>query len=860
MNDRLNDARQTNDMGYILGGTSSSNISGEKTDSSRGGDDFWIVKVDSVGNIEWDKTIGGSGTDDFSKFVLTRDGGYVLGGTSDSPISGEKTDSSKGGKDYWIVKINSVGTIQWQKTFGGSSTDELSGIAQTPDGGYFIGGTSTSGISGDKSETNSGLNDYWVIRIDSIGNLLWENTIGGSAADALRDIQLTNDGGYILSGHSSSDISGDKTSANIGSADYWIVKLDSVGNIQWQSAIGGTGIDNARTIVATSDGGFLVGGNSTSPISGNKTVYNFSGADLWPVKLDASGNIQWQKNIGMTSADFFQGLIETSNHEYLISSWGNSGIAGDKTVRGEGTKAYWAILLDSLGNTLWQYTVGGLGEDYLQCSQEVKPSQYLLAGYSNSNIGGHKTEDCRGLFDYWIIHVSNIYNSIQGISFLDLNSNGVMDSMDVPIANHPHFELNTGRMAISQQDGTYSVNIPDTGSFSVFPDSLQHFIANPSQRSVQFIGLPEVDTLNDFAFQPVGVINDLRIVVTPFGPFRPGFRAYYSIHYKNIGTTVLSPSIIFRPDTGISYDSATVIPDLVTTDSILWNISSLSPMEEGSIFLTIRIDSTVVIGSTVNAVAEIEPIVGDTVPDDNQSITLTTVRGSFDPNDILVNRTSITTAELSPPLDLIYTIRFQNTGTDTAFNVSINNPISAYLNPTSFELLESSHPSLVTYDNTNRTFWFDFDNILLPDSNIDQEKSNGFIKYRIKPYSSLVPGNTIRNEAFIYFDFNPAVATNAVFTTISIPTNIISPQNKRNLIIYPNPVLDRANISLLAEEQGVATIQIYNSLGELVGSFENYLTIGRQEVSFSLNKLPRGFYIIRLTTGSGSFSGQLVKH
>ena len=158
-------------------------------------------------NILWDITIGGIGNDRLYSINKTNDGGYILGGISESDISGDKTENNIGNEDYWIVKLDENGSIQWQNTIGGNYDDTLRKVFQTTDGGYIIGGYSNSTISGDKSENVIGSEDYWVVKINSLGTIEWENTIGGNGEDILYDIIEANDNGYILTGSSNSNIS-----------------------------------------------------------------------------------------------------------------------------------------------------------------------------------------------------------------------------------------------------------------------------------------------------------------------------------------------------------------------------------------------------------------------------------------------------------------------------------------------------------------------------------------------------------------------------------------------------------------------------------------------------------------------------
>ena len=234
--------KRTTDNGFILAGSSASDISGDKTENTNGYDDYWIVKTDSNGNVQWQNTIGGNEDDILFSIDNLIDGGYILGGESFSDSTGDKTDScwSQFASDFWLVKTDSAGNVLWDKTIGGTGTDYLYSVSETTDNGFILGGWSNSSLSGDKTENSNGGDDFWIVKTDSSGNIQWQNTIGGSAREYLKTIEQTTDGGYIIGGVSLSGISGDKTEGNIGMEDYWIVKIDSIGNIQWQNTIGGT--------------------------------------------------------------------------------------------------------------------------------------------------------------------------------------------------------------------------------------------------------------------------------------------------------------------------------------------------------------------------------------------------------------------------------------------------------------------------------------------------------------------------------------------------------------------------------------------------------------------------------------------
>jgi hypothetical protein len=456
--DLLISIQQTFDKGYILGGFSESNISGDKTENCIGYYDYWIIKTDASGNIQWQNTIGGSFDDRLYSIKQTSDGGYILGGWSDSEISGDKIEGTFGGTtDYWIVKTDSLGNIQWQNTIGGYDFDYLYSIQQTSDGGYILGGSSSSNISSDKTENTNGLEDYWIVKTDSVGNIQWDNTIGGSNDDELYSIQQTSDKGYILGGSSKSNISGDKTENSFSNSnDYWLVKTDSLGNIQWQNTIGGSSDDVLNSIQQTTDGGYILGGTSLSSISGDKTENCIGGNDYWIVKTDSLGNIQWQNTIGGNNGDGISSIQQTIDGGYILGGSSISNISGDKTENCIGAGDYWIVKTDSVGNIQWQNTIGGSNWEQLHSSQQTSDNGYILGGFSESNISGDKTENCIGPYDYWIVKL--FPDTTTSISTLQPPTSNLQIS---PNPSSGIFQI-TFPSSSSNQKTTYTIEVVNT--------------------------------------------------------------------------------------------------------------------------------------------------------------------------------------------------------------------------------------------------------------------------------------------------------------------------------------------------------------------------------------------------------------
>ncbi len=396
---------QSSNGSYILGGESYSTLGGDKTEPSRGSSDYWIVKVDSQGNKQWDKRFGGSGVEDLHVLLLTRENGIILGGISNSNIGGDKSEPSRGGLDYWIVKTDSSGSKQWDRTYGGLQSENLWALQQTTDGGYILGGYSNSGIGGDKTEENWDpshiYDDAWVVKVDSLGNKQWDKRLGGSNQDGLIGLVLADGGGYVLACYSASDSSGDKTENSRGFGDYWIVKIDSIGNKEWDKTFGGNNVEESPQITRTHDGGYLIGGSSYSGIGGDVT----SPGIQWFVKVDANGNKIWDKGY---SGGVGQGysISLTKDGGFLIACETHGPQGPDKSEPNLGPSQTWVIKTDSLGNKQWDKTIftpdGGLFGKAIEANDGC-----YVVGLSVGKIGGYVTESNRdpsdSTNDYWVM-------------------------------------------------------------------------------------------------------------------------------------------------------------------------------------------------------------------------------------------------------------------------------------------------------------------------------------------------------------------------------------------------------------------------------------------------------------------------
>lgn len=403
--DYLFDAQATADYGFILAGSSLSEKTGNKTEAGRGDLDYWIWKMDEKGDLDWQKSFGGSGSDLLKCIRLTNDGGFILAGTSDSPKGLDKKDDCRGKNDFWVIKLDAAGGEEWQKTVGGNGQDDLAAVIQTKDGGFLLGGSSASQQSGDKNEAGRGNMDYWLVKLDKKGVVEWQRTYGGRYVDELRGLEQTRDGGFIVGGYSNSPDTGDKTDKNYGIGDYWILRLDDKGGIQWQKTFGGDRDDQLYAIHQTVDGGFIVGGNSNSGASNNKKKSAEKGTDFWVVKLSADGESQWQETYDIGQTDILTSITENDDNTFLVAGHAKTEVSGRKTDKKE-INDYIAIKIAGNGEEKWRKTVGSSGEDILRRLIETRDGGYLLAGTSKGASSRDRNSSI-GRNDFWVVKLKD---------------------------------------------------------------------------------------------------------------------------------------------------------------------------------------------------------------------------------------------------------------------------------------------------------------------------------------------------------------------------------------------------------------------------------------------------------------------
>ena len=372
----------TTDGGYAILGFSNS-MDGDIVGKTTAVNDYWLLKLDAAGNLEWNKTYGGSKDDRGQSLAQTKDGGYILTGYAMSD-DGDGSNN-KGFHDNWILKLDASGQIEWEKSFGFSGHDHSYDIIQTQDGGFFfIGFLDITAARADGYDekgqflTRHGVGEFWGTKIDAQGNVQWRKYFGGTNNDRAHAVVQSDDGGFVMAGFSESDDF--DISDTRGSYDFWVVKIASTGDLVWERSLGGSGIEISYDIAKTTDNGYVITGNTFSnDIDVSK---NNGESDVWLIKLDDNGNLIWEKTFGGTEYDAAQGVFTSLDGGFLIV--GNSKSSDLDAISNMGENDIWILRANARGDLIWQQTFGGADLDYGFDVIENTDKSLLVVGESAS--------------------------------------------------------------------------------------------------------------------------------------------------------------------------------------------------------------------------------------------------------------------------------------------------------------------------------------------------------------------------------------------------------------------------------------------------------------------------------------------
>ena len=382
-NDSAQSVTATTDGGYIILGHTQSNDN-NITDKQDESFDYWILKFDANDQLQWQKTYGGSLDDRGNDIIETSDGGYAILGYSFS--NNDDVSNNAGLQDYWIVKLNASGNILWEKSFGYQGADSGISLIETNDQGFLITGILDVTASGGEGNTQRTANrhaggDYWALKLDISGNLEWSRYFGGNFTDTPYGVVQTEDNGFIIAG--SSDSEDTDISGNIGTYDFWVIKISSSGDLVWEKSFGGSQIDEARAIIKSGDGNYIIAGDTRS--NDNDVSQNKGAADLWLIKISPTGNLIWEKTIGGSNFDVARAIENSQNNGFIIS--GSSRSSDIDVSENKGQNDAWILKTDNNGNLLWETTVGGSNIDFSYDVAELANGSVIAVGDTASNDG-----------------------------------------------------------------------------------------------------------------------------------------------------------------------------------------------------------------------------------------------------------------------------------------------------------------------------------------------------------------------------------------------------------------------------------------------------------------------------------------
>ncbi len=317
--------------------------------------DFWIIKLDKNGNMEWDEVFGEDMTDVARSIIQTKDAGYAVAGSIWTKYARKQ--------DFWLIKLGENGNKEWEATFDKDKDDIAYSIIQTKDGGYTI--------AGGTGRRNWGEVNCWVIKLDAKGNVEWDNDFGGIGWDEIYSIVQIKDGGFIAAGSA--------WSKGAGRGDIYVAKLNKNGDLLWDKTFGGSENDEAYSIIQTNDEGYAIAGFTVSEDTEDRNV--------WVIKLDRKGNKIWDKTLGGTSEEWANSIVQTEDKGYMVAGWTKS--------MGAGKTDAWIIKLNKRGDLDWDRTFGGSEDDEAHSIIQTEDGGYAVAGWTESKGAGNA--------DVWVI-------------------------------------------------------------------------------------------------------------------------------------------------------------------------------------------------------------------------------------------------------------------------------------------------------------------------------------------------------------------------------------------------------------------------------------------------------------------------
>jgi len=748
-------------------------------------------------------------------FEADSQGNCYFIGRGNGTVGGISADSTS----LVLVQAGGTGVVQWQQQLRGgrapgsggfgNGLSNFYGLGPKPGGGVLVFGQFQAqslyiGSGSTPVQTGQAQQNNFLASFDVNGNLLWSRMptaglVTATTADAAGNYYVT--GLLPLPG---------TTLQGIG-----VVKFNGTGAMQWTrtQTPRGTTFEAGRLIVVDNAGNVTIVANGTL-VPGTGTIFGTLPlrAPSNVVRLNAQGQEQWVAN------DWWPGV--SRNYIYVDAV---------------------AIGLDAQGNAYYTSEISG---DTAHTRPPVQLGAHTLvgAGVIVSRIGSR-------------------HNTIAGRLYFDQNSNGVRDAGEGPFPMQLVLE--------ARQPGATALATPDAaGNYRLYAGLGAYTATVPQLPAGYAISQPGTGTYsgsfgsygNLDSARHVGVRvavpqTDVRATLTAYGAARPGFTTRYRLTIENVGTTTVpAGTATLTLDARAIYVSS--IPAAAVSGRVAsWNYAAIAPFGRREFEVMFSLPTNVPAGTVLSTTAN-APVTGDATPADNAAAYSHTVTSSYDPNDIEVNYARLTPAQVAARQPLDYTVRFQNMGTDTAFTVVINDTLDfRKLNIASVQLVAQSHNCIWSLSG-NGLLTVRFLDIKLPHRNMDVIRSQGFVRFRVQPKTTLAVGEIIPNHAGIVFDYNAPVRTNTATTTVLLASAALASHQAPAWEAYPNPASDAVTVSTTLATGGLLRLELLDALGRTVRQHSIAAPAGAFRQTLDLNGLGHGLYLLRLTPPAGPATTQ----
>ena len=458
--------KQTSDGGYVMGGYANSNDS--QVTGNHGGYDCWVVKVDATGTLQWEKSFGGTSDDILVHISPDINGGYIIAGQTNS--NNDEVIGNHGGWDGWLLKIDDTGRIVWDSVMGSTGLESFNKVLNTPDSGYLVVGT--SGAFNGSVPGSYGSNDVWVLKFTKTGAVSWSKVFGGPDDDFGYNAVNTNDNGFLITANT---YGGGMVTGYHGGGDAWLLKLNDTGGVQWNKCYGGSNYDSPNGVFQKSNGDFIVGASTNS--SDGEVTGNHGGYDYWVFSINDTGALLWERTYGGTGDEWIGVNIFSTYDSGIVMTGLTSALSDEVTSDSHttiGTCDFWVLKTNDTGAILWENAFGGSGADTGNFIIQTIDSGYAITGCTVSN--NYDVSGNHGSTDYWLVKLAK-----------DPPLQVETIQSDPAIKVYP--TLTNGVVYVELPQGYEGANIVLT---DMTGNKIQTRIAGqPNKRSVQISNLPE---------------------------------------------------------------------------------------------------------------------------------------------------------------------------------------------------------------------------------------------------------------------------------------------------------------------------------------------------------------------------------